>query len=175
MMRNLSKREKYAVFSTAGLIGLIMIHQLIISPIIEARERMAKSLTERIKIRDDILKKKTEYETLKKSTTASALKFAQRKADFTLYSFLDGLAGEVKIKDHVNYMKPSTSTPKDSPYKISQVEMKLQDITMEQLTTYLYKVETSKNMVFVKRLSISKDNKETGFINAVLQVETSEV
>lgn len=70
-------------------------------------------------------------------------------------------------------MRPSTSKPKDSPYEISQVEMKLQSITMEQLTTYLHKVETSKDIVFVKRLSVSKDSKQEGFINAVLQVETS--
>ena len=53
--------------------------------------------------------------------------------------------------------------------------MKLENITMEQLATYLYKVETSKNIVLVKRLSITKDSKTAGFINVVMQLETSEV
>lgn len=175
MIRNLNRREKYAVFGTAGLIGLILIYQMIISPLIGAHDRMSRSLTERIKIRDDILKNKAEYEAIRKKTTASTMRFSQRKAGFTLFSFLDRLAGEANIKNHISYMKPSTSSPKDSPYKISQVEMKLQDITMEQLTTYLYKVETSQNMVLVKRVSITKDSKEVGFIDAVLQLETSEV
>jgi len=35
-------------------------------------------------------------------------------------------------------------------------------------------VETSKNMVYVKRLSISKTGKLEGFVDAVLQVETVE-
>jgi len=174
MIRNLSKREKYAVFGTAGLIGCIVVLQFIITPVVESRKRMDRSLTERMRIRDDVLKIKTEYEAIKKRASQSDSRFARRRPDFTLFSFLDSLAGEAEIKDHISYMKPSTVTPKDSPYKISQVEMKLQAITMEQLTTYLYKVETSKNLVFVKRLSISKDSKETGFIDAVLQVETSE-
>ena len=34
--------------------------------------------------------------------------------------------------------------------------------------------ETSKNMVHIKRLSISKTGKQEGFVDAVLQVETVE-
>jgi len=71
-------------------------------------------------------------------------------------------------------MKPSTSVQKNSPFKISQVEMKLQGLTLQQLTSYLHMVETSKNMANIKRLSISKTGKQEGFIDAVLQVETAE-
>jgi general secretion pathway protein M len=52
--------------------------------------------------------------------------------------------------------------------------MKLDDITLQQLTTYLYSVETSKNMVLVKKLSISKKEKSQGLIDVILQVETVE-
>ena len=72
-------------------------------------------------------------------------------------------------------MKPSTSAQKNSPYKISQVEMKLQGITLRQLTTYLHMVELSKNMVYIKKLSILKTGKPKGFVDAVLQVETTEM
>ena len=71
-------------------------------------------------------------------------------------------------------MKPSTTVQKNNSYKISQVEMKFKDLTLEQLTTYLHMVETSKNMVSIERLSISKTGKQEGFIDAVLQVETVE-
>ena len=52
--------------------------------------------------------------------------------------------------------------------------MKLDAITLEQLTTYLYGIETSKNMVMVKKLSISKKEKNEGLVNVILQVETPE-
>ena len=71
-------------------------------------------------------------------------------------------------------MKPSTSVRKNSPYKISKVEIKLKGLTLQQLTSYLHMVETSKNIVRIKKLSISKTGKQEGFIDAVLQVETSE-
>jgi general secretion pathway protein M len=63
---------------------------------------------------------------------------------------------------------------KNSNYKLSRVEMKLDAVTLEQLTSYLYGIETSKNMVIVKKLSISKKEKEDRLINVILQVETLE-
>jgi general secretion pathway protein M len=52
--------------------------------------------------------------------------------------------------------------------------MKIDGVTLEQLTNYLYGIETSKNMVIVKKLSISKKEKNEGLVNVILQVETVE-
>ncbi len=82
------------------------------------------------------------------------------------------VAGQTGVKEHITYMKPSISGQKENSYKISSVEMKLQAVSMAQLTAYLYMVETSRNMVRIKRISISKTGKHEGFIDAVLQVET---
>jgi hypothetical protein len=53
--------------------------------------------------------------------------------------------------------------------------MKLEAVTLEQLATYLYGVETSPNMVEIKKISISKQDKKQGLISAVLQAETVEI
>ena len=96
----------------------------------------------------------------------------QRERGFTLFAFLDRLAGETGLKDKIIYMKPSTTRQKLQKYKTSVVEMKLQGINLKDLTAYLYRVETSKNIVFIKRLSISKTDQGQGLINAVMTVET---
>lgn len=72
-------------------------------------------------------------------------------------------------------MKPTLTPQKDSAYKVSLVEMKLKGLTLEQITRYLYKIETSKNMVSIKRLSLTKSDDKEGILNVVLQVETLEV
>ena len=72
-------------------------------------------------------------------------------------------------------MKPSKKAQKNSPYKISRVEMKLEAISLEQLTNYLYGIETSQNMVDITKISISKKDKKQGLLTAVLQVETVEI
>ena len=173
--KKLNRREKYAVYGAAGIICLLLLHYVLIAPIADAKGRLDRKLDAKIRINEDMMALKTEYRAMDEQAQASVSRFSDRKADFTLFSFLDQLAGEAEMKDFITYMKPSTTSPKDSPYKIAKVEMRFQNITLEQLSTYLFKVETSQNLVWVKRLSISKDGKLPGFVNAILQVETSEI
>jgi len=71
-------------------------------------------------------------------------------------------------------MKPSTTTAKEAGQKIAVVEMKLQALTLAQLVDYLYQIETSKNMIHVQWLAITRTTKPEGFIDVVVQAETIE-
>ena len=174
MAIKLTKREKYAIYAASGIICLFVIILFTVFPTIDKIEQQERALQVKTKMLEEMVALKSEYDAIKKNTDVSKVQFARRERGFTLFSFLDKLSGEAGIKDHIAYMKPSTSVQKNSPYKISKVEMKLQGLTMQQLTSYLHMVETSKNMVRIKKLSISKTGKQEGFIDAVLQVETSE-
>jgi general secretion pathway protein M len=174
MAKKLARREKYSLYALSGVICLFVIFQFLVFPSLDKRKRLKRTLQAKTDILEKMTALQSEYNTIKKRTELSKLRFAKRDTGFTLFSFLDKLTGKAGIKNHVTYMKPSTSVQKDSPFKISQVEMKLQGLTLQQLTSYLHMVETSKNMVNIKRLSISKTGKQEGFIDAVLQVETAE-
>jgi general secretion pathway protein M len=174
MNLNLNKREKIAVTGAAVFLTLFIIIQFIVIPVYEKREALMQQVS--IK-KDNILDMKilrSEYVIMKEKLESSQQGLKKRPANFTLFSFLDRLAGDTGLKDHIAYMKPSTSIKEDSGLKISRVELKLQEVTLKDLTAYLFKVETSKNMVIVKRLSITKIGKDTGLVSAVLQVETFE-
>ena len=172
MAIHLSRREKYAVVIGAGFICLFVFVQFILFPYFDKRERLTRALQVKTKMLEDMRVLKSEYDAIQKSADVSKIHLSGREEGFTLFSFLDKLAGQTGVKEHITYMKPSISGRKESPYKTSSVEMKLQAVSMEQLTAYLYMVETSKNMIRIKRISISKTGKNEGFIDAVLQVET---
>lgn len=168
-----SKRERYAVFAAAAFLCIFILIEFMITPFMERRDRVERMLqTKRDTVRQ-MRVMKSEYESLAEQNTSFKRYFADRPEGFTLFSFLDQLAGEADVKDNIAYMKPSKSRPKNSPFNVSLVELKLQGINMKQLTPYLHKVETSKYMVFIRRISIAKTGKE-GLIDAVLQVETFE-
>jgi general secretion pathway protein M len=175
MLKNLTQREKYAVLAAAGMIVLLIVMQGIVLPAFGKRERLARIQGAKTKILEEMIALKSEYHAIVQETEISKALLAKREKGFTLFSFLDRLSGNAGIKDHVNYMKPSTTVQKNSTYKISMVEMKIQDITLGQLIAYLHMVETSKNGVAVTRLSISTTSKPKGFIDALLQVETAEL
>jgi general secretion pathway protein M len=89
-----------------------------------------------------------------------------------LFAFLEKLAVQAGVNGNIDYMKPSSVLDKVSRIELSLVEMKLKGIKLSQLMSYLYLVETSENVVFVKRLAISMDGKNKRSISAVLHVET---
>ena len=174
MIKKLTKREKYAIYALSGAVLLFILFQFIIFPSIDKRKRLKRTLQIKENILLEMMTLKSDYDAIEKRTNLAKVRFENREKGFTLFSFLDRLTGKARIKEYVTYMKPSTTVQKNNSYKISQVEMKFKGLTLQQLTTYLHMVETSKNMVYIKRLSISKTGKQVGFVDAVLQVETVE-
>jgi general secretion pathway protein M len=173
-LKKLNRREKYIIYGAGCLLGLLIIIQLAIRPFFGNRRQLQRSLQSKKMELEEMQRLQTEYQLLKEKLQLSEVRFSKREKGFTLFSFLDQLAGQAGIKDRISYMKPSKAVQKNSNYIISRVEMKLDDITLQQLTAYLYGVETSKNMVLVKKLSISKTEKKQGLIGVILQVETVE-
>lgn len=175
----LNRRERYVIMAAIGVIGIFLIAQFIVEPIFSQTEKKRKNLRAKAVMLDQMQKYRAEYDELTQNADISDSRFRKRPKGFTLFSFMDRLAGEAGIKDRISYMKPSKKVQKNSPYKISRVEMKLEAITLEQLTNYLYGVETSPNMVDIKKISISKKDKKKdkkqGLITAVLQAETVEI
>ncbi len=174
-LKKLNKRERYAIIAAASIIGIFLFATFIVGPFFSRTDQMKRNLQTKAVMFEQMRQLQAEYAALTQRTQISKSQFRHRQKGFTLFSFLDRLTGEAGIKDRISYMKPSKKVQKNSPYKISRVEMKLEAITLEQLTTYLYGVETSKNMVDIKKISISKKDKKQGLITAVLQVETVEL
>jgi len=172
MFKSLSSREKYAILTACAIILIFIVHQALIAPFLAKRNRVANAIRVQENVLDDMIRLKAEYDSIKLRADVSRQKIENRNKNFTLFSFLDSLSGKAGIKNNIAYMKPSTSIQKGSRYKLSQVEIKLQEITLKQLTGYLHMIETSDNIVYIRRLSISKTGKQKNFINAVLQAET---
>ena len=175
MVRKLNRREKIIVYAAAGFLGLFIIIQFGIVPLMEKRSRLMRGIEVKAIVLEQITALRAEYEAMRSQEDMALERYENRSPDFTLFAFMDQLAGETRIKEHIAYMKPAKTEQKDSPYKISQVEMKLQNITLKQLATYLFRIEASDQMVSVKRMSITKKGKNEKFVDWVLQVETLEL
>jgi general secretion pathway protein M len=171
ILARLSPRERYSVYAMLACVGLFVLIQWVVFPLMERRDQLRRNIRIKETTLLDIQLLKVEYEELKASSALWKEKIGTRPPGFTLFSFMDELAGKAGVE--IAYMKPSTSKPKNSPYTISKVELKLQGITIKQLPPFLHMVETSEYMVYIRRMSITKKEKE-GTIDVVLQVETFE-
>jgi hypothetical protein len=50
--------------------------------------------------------------------------------------------------------------------------MKLEAVSLQQLTGYLYRIESTENAVSIKRISVKQNQRKAGSLDAILQVLT---
>ena len=174
MAINLNKREKTGVIAAVAAIVIFGLLQFLVFPLLDNNKELSSKLVSRQQDLEQIRLLQAEYRKTAQKAQQAQRFIQQRRRGFTLFSFLETLAGRTNVKNNITYMRPTSTAGKDSPYRLSMVEMKLTDITISQLMAYLHGIETSRNMIFIKRLSVSKAEQKADLITTVFQVETLE-
>jgi general secretion pathway protein M len=169
----LSTREQWLVWGGVIFIVGFMVLQLAIIPFFEARGKLQKSITRKEQELVTIKELRQDFQTLKGAEGTIKERVMQRPSGFTLFTFLDQQAEKAKVKKQINYMKPSKAEG-DANFNETMVEMKLQQISLEALVEYLRLVESEKNVVFIRRVSIQESGNEKGYLDAILQIVTFE-
>lgn len=168
----LARRERYLVSVAACCLVIFIILQFLVFPFFEKKRRIQRGLSTKEQGIEEIVRLSSEFRAYQKGSQGVQQSLAGRQKGFTLFSFLEKAAGEAQIKARIKYMKPSVSSAGTGPYKESMVEMKLEAITLQQLVGYLYRIESPDDLVNIKRISISENKKEQGYLDAILQVIT---
>jgi len=167
----LSGREKVIVSAGVCFVAVVLVLYFLVFPFFSTRAKLRRSIQEGEERLKEMTQLSAEYEALQKNSGGIGQILATRKKDFTLFALLEGLAGDVGLKDRIKYIKPSSSQTQGK-YKTSSVEMQLAGVNMEELFEYLYRVEDPKNIVKIKRISIKQHKEKSGYVDATLQVST---
>jgi general secretion pathway protein M len=168
----MNRRERYVVAGGVILVCLAVIYQAGIVPVLEKRALLLRRAEARAEMMAQVVQLDAEYHRLEDRIRTSDRVYARREPGFTLFAFLETAAVNAGVDGHIDSMKPSSVIDRVSRSELSMVEMTLKQISLAQLLAYLYRVETSDNVVFVKRMAITVERRERPVINAVLQVET---
>ena len=171
-MIQLNRREKAAIFIAAGVMALFLVLQFFVFPVLDRKKVLERQRVAHRQALEEIRSLRVEYERLQQHAERARSKISAKKQGFSLFSFLDQTADTTGIKDYIVYMKPSTTVEKETDYRISSVEMKIEAIPLDRLTRYLYAVETSPEMVDVRRLSLTQTGKAEKLLDAVMEIQT---
>jgi general secretion pathway protein M len=174
-LNKLSRREKLVLAGGGVVLLLFLLVQLVIAPVFERNAQRRRAIQAKTAMLGEMQRLQSEYTSLKSTTLQAESRFGRREKGFTLFSFLDQLAGKTGVKERVSYMRPSKTEQKNSALKLSRVEMKLEAVTLEQLTHYLHGVETSRHFLTVSKLSVTRRDQKEGLLDAILQVDTLEM
>jgi len=114
-----NKREKAAVCAGAAAVAVFLVLQLIVFPVMDQKEVLERQQEAYREAAAEMRLLVAEYQGLQAQLVRSRSMIAQKSPGFTLFSFLDQLAGATQIKQFISYMKPSTTVQKETNYKIS--------------------------------------------------------
>ena len=109
------------------------------------------------------------YRELQQHSSSLMQDLQNRANDFSLFSFIEKVAGQADVKENIAYMKPS-ETGEGEAFSQVMVEMKLQMIGLKQLVDFLKEIESPENIVALQRVSIQENKKQESTLDVVLQV-----
>jgi len=167
----LAQREKNLIAAATCVVVVALLLQLVVFPLIDNRRRVQRGIEAKTEALRTMATLSDDYARLQEDALGTKQRLAGRQKNFTLFSYLEKAAGEAAVKKQIKYMKPSASSVK-GPFKESLVEMKLERVTLKQLTGYLQKIESPQDLVSIRRISIQSSKGEDGYLDAVLQVLT---
>ncbi len=167
----LEKQEKRLVLAGALLLVCFTFFHFAVSPLIEARQKTQKTLIQKNKDIIEIHQLQEEYRKLQSQAVEVQNRLQKRSPAFTLFSFIEEQATKAKVKQQINSMTPSTSEG-EGPLQESRVDLKLVQISLQQLVDFLQQIESTDNIIVIKRISIQENSKEEGTLDAMMQIIT---
>lgn len=165
----LSKRDRTTLMIGGVVLLLFIVVQFVLFPLIDKRKRLARSIAVREREIVEMQSMQQKYGQLHEQSNGLEKQLKNRADGFSLFSFLEKMATQSAIKDHIAYMKPSSVTGEGMLRQI-MVEMKLQSIGIQQLVDFLNHIESPENVVTIKRISIQENRKEKGTLDVLIQV-----
>ncbi len=160
----LEKREKIYIIIGTFFIVFYIFYQFIISPLnnklhtleiqINNKEKdLLKIMELKAEYSDIILKKKKLYEQLN-----------EKQEDFAIFSYLEKLASESQIKEKISQMRP-LSGKGDKSYKVDTIEVKLEEVQLSNLISFLYNIEHKNKSIKITQIHIRPKEMNSSFLD----------
>jgi hypothetical protein len=166
------RQMTYAFFGGLFLFALLF-YFVVISPGISKQKTLEGSIEKRKADLVKITALNRTWEGFKKDRSDVERALDSRGDRFSLLSFLEGLTREVGVDRNIQYIKPVTFPPSEGLFRPEGIEVSLENMGMEQLVDFLYKVEHTGSLLYVKRIKILKATRGTSStLKVTLQVNT---
>jgi general secretion pathway protein M len=165
----LDKKQRYMVAGTAAFVLVALIIELAIFPLWDAKEKIRQTLQINQRKLDEVIKLDAEFAGQEAKILNIKRVMSSRTADFSLFSYLEKKAAQAGVRGNIKFMSSSQGT-KSVAFEESLIDMKLDKITLKQLTDFLYFAESPADLVRIKRITVIKMKESPEYLSAQLQV-----
>ncbi len=167
----LDKKQQNLATGAAIFVLIVLILQIAVFPFWDAKEKLAKAIKINQKKLIEISELSTEFTALTAKTATIKNTVSTRGADFTLFSYLEKKATLANVRGSIKYMNSSKGMQSAS-FEESLIDMKLEKITIKQLTDFLYYAESPADLVRIKKITINKMKESPEYLSAQIQISS---
>ena len=167
----LDEKQRYLVAGAAIFVLIVLILEIAVFPFREAKEKLTKAVQINQKKLNEISRLDAEF-TLQEAAIARIKRaMSARSADFTLFAYLEKKATQANVRGRIKYMNSSHGRQSAS-FEESLIDMKLDKITIKQLTDFLSFAESPADLVKIKKITIDKMKESPEYLSAQLQISS---
>ncbi|HZP45550.1 MAG TPA: type II secretion system protein GspM [Candidatus Binataceae bacterium] len=160
-------REKLLLNVAGGVLGLLLVYSLIYSPIVNLRDSLADSVATRRQDLVDIRSMMRSYDRVRAELAAAQQRTVPNPKTFSLFSIIEQTLTRSVTRDHIGSISP-TDHEVPGGFREYSVDVKLQDITLDQVVDVLYGVQTLPNPVAVSSLQLRSHARDSHSFDADL-------
>jgi general secretion pathway protein M len=169
-LQNLGTRERVFIMGAGVAILLALLFTMVIDPMLAYSARLDKQMVVAQRELREVYTLQQEYQRQKTVVDRINAQLKRQKS-FSVFSRLEELAKQTDTRNKILYMKPTVSTPSDA-YEEESVEIKMEDVTLEQLIKYLFQIENSPQFMKIKRLYIKPRMDNRQLLSVIFRVST---
>jgi len=114
-----------------------------------------------------------EYVQIKSQVGSLDERITKDQGNFSLLSFLESLAGTTDVRSKIAYMRPQAAVPVDQ-YREVSVEMKIENVTLDQAVRFLSAIEQAPHVLKIKNLHFRTRYANPQYLDVTFLVSTYE-
>ena len=97
----------------------------------------------------------------------------QDRGNFSVLSFLESLAGKSNVRSNIAYMRPQSPVV-SGEYRETSVEIKIENVTLDQAVRFLSAIDKSPHVLKIKNLHFRTRYAEPDFLDVTVLLSAYE-
>ena len=168
-LQRLSARERILLGVAIGAMTVIGLYLLIWEPLSAGREMLDRRIVLKEKELGEVQQLRDDYLELLRQLEASQAVLDRADEKFSLFPFIESTVAEVVGRERITSMNPQNKVVSEN-YREDSVELKLKEVSLEQLVDLMYKIEKGPHPLRVTRLQLKKRIRDEHHFDVVATV-----
>ena len=162
-------RKKEIVIFAILCIGALFAFQIFVRPALHRTNTLKREVSEKREILSNLQVKSKNYNSLKEQFEQIRVMIESQQKDKKLLSSIEQMQKDCGLLQNVANMSPTTITISDK-YEKTNIEIKYNKVTLNQIIQFLLKIETSDLLIDIKSLEIKHNLHDSTLLDVGIQL-----